>query len=121
MEIGTDIVSIERIKKSIENDKFIKRIATDKEIKNSPLLKSNYYGKIFALKEALSKALGTGIGGGVSFKDFEIDLKAGEKITVNLKGKAQELIGTREVLLSVTMLRSRSKSSSKVIGLALIN
>lgn len=115
METGIDIVSLKRIDKAIHNKKFIERICTQKEIKNSPFAKANYYAKIFTLKEAISKALGTGIGGGVTFHQMEIDLKAGQKIKVNLNGKAHELTGTREVLLSVT------KSRDKVIGFVVIS
>ena len=73
--IGTDIVRVARIKKIVEKSetKFIDRILTPKERdKISGLDKTKALSKIYASKEALSKALGTGISGGVSFLDFEI-------------------------------------------------
>ena len=72
--IGTDIVSVDRIKKSLKNKKFIGRIFNEKEIfkckKNNNSV--NCYAKRFAAKEAFSKAFGTGISGDVRFKEIRI-------------------------------------------------
>ena len=72
--IGTDVVENERIKNSIKNDKFIKRIFSKKEIILSKKYKdkSGYYSKRFAAKEALVKAIGTGIRYNINFKDISI-------------------------------------------------
>ncbi len=75
--IGCDIVSIKRIKSVIEKwgEKFLFRIFTDSELKNAAEKKQGYYAylaKRFAAKEALSKALRTGIGPSLKFKDCEI-------------------------------------------------
>ncbi len=73
--IGTDIVNIKRINKSLKkNNVFKNKIFSKKEIlycdkKKNP---SAYYAKRFAAKEALSKALGTGIRKGINFNDIEI-------------------------------------------------
>lgn len=63
--IGTDIVEIERIKKAIENEKFLNKYFTSDEIvlynkrnKNPEILAGN-----FVVKEAVSKAIGTGVRG----------------------------------------------------------
>lgn len=72
--IGVDIIEIERVKQAIQNNKnFISKLFTEKEIAyfinrnmNSEVIAGN-----FAAKEAISKALGTGIRG-FSFKDIEI-------------------------------------------------
>ena len=61
--IGTDIVNVNRIKKSLKNKNFLSRVFNSKEItkckKNINIF--NCYSKRFAAKEAFSKALGTGI------------------------------------------------------------
>ncbi len=72
--IGTDVVEIKRIKNSY-SDRFIERILTvkEREILNSfksDKRKCEFLAGRFALKEAISKALGTGIGK-VSFLDLE--------------------------------------------------
>ena len=74
--VGTDIVSIDRIKDIISKnrDGFIKRVLTDHEQalfankSDSPA----FCAKRFAAKEAFSKALGTGIGKEVSFQDLTV-------------------------------------------------
>jgi len=78
--IGVDIVQIERFNKSLEaNEKFANKILTQSELDvfKSRTIKNvkngqHYLAKRFAAKEAVSKALGTGIAKGVTFKDIEI-------------------------------------------------
>ena len=88
--IGTDIVNIKRMKKTLHMNKnnFKKRIFSKNEInycekkKNS----SSFYAKRFAAKEALSKALGTGIRKGINFKDIEVIINNFGKPNKKLKG-----------------------------------
>ncbi len=72
--IGVDIVENKRIKKSIQNPLFKKRVYTSKELKqsNTVINKVGYFSKRFAAKEAFSKALGTGFRMNLNFKDIEI-------------------------------------------------
>ena len=72
--IGVDIIKNNRIKNSLKNTKFKKRIYTDKELKQYVLSKNknNYFPKRFAAKEAFAKALGTGFRMNLNFKDIEI-------------------------------------------------
>ena len=88
--IGTDIVNIKRIKKIIKKNKnsFINRIFSKNEIvyckkKKNPF---PFYAKRFAAKEALSKALGTGIRKGINFKNIEITNNNFGKPSIELKG-----------------------------------
>ncbi|NGU42495.1 holo-ACP synthase [Clostridium perfringens] len=72
--IGVDIIEIERVRQAIQNNKnFLSKLFTERELDyfisrnmNSEVIAGN-----FAAKEAVSKALGTGIRG-FSFKDIEI-------------------------------------------------
>lgn len=75
VETGVDVVNIKRIEKTYSqfSIKFLQKIFTKKEIE---LIKAknyniSYIAKRFAAKEALAKALKTGIGK-VSFLDIEI-------------------------------------------------
>ena len=72
--IGVDIIENKRIKNSIKNYKFISRIYSKNELKQSLLSKNkiSYFTKRFAAKEAFSKALGTGFRNNLNFKDIEI-------------------------------------------------
>ena len=87
---GTDIIEIERIKKSIEDEKtgqaFIKRVFTQKEIdycESKKGQKYQHYAARFAAKEAAFKAISEQIDDkfSISWKDFEI--------TNNTQGKPQ--------------------------------
>ena len=72
--IGTDIVSIVRIKKSIKNKRFVSKVYNVKEIsKCKKLIKSEHcFAKRFAAKEALAKSIGTGFRNNLNFKDIQI-------------------------------------------------
>ncbi len=72
--IGVDIIENKRIKSLIKNKKFINRVYSKNEklISNTTKNKINYFAKRFAAKEAFSKALGTGIGRGINFKEVSV-------------------------------------------------
>ncbi|MBD1156998.1 holo-ACP synthase [Pelagibacterales bacterium SAG-MED20] len=72
--IGVDIVDNSRIKKSIKNNLFLKRIFTSSEILLAKKIKNktSYYSKRFAAKEAFSKSIGIGFRENFNFKDISI-------------------------------------------------
>ena len=72
--IGTDIVSIERIKSSLKNKNFVNRIFNENEILKCKKIKNsiNFYAISFSSKEAFSKALGTGISKGINFNEIVV-------------------------------------------------
>ncbi|MBE6049216.1 MAG: holo-ACP synthase [Clostridium sp.] len=88
--VGTDIVEVERIKMVVERTpSFLKKAFTDKEIEYFSFKKNKYesIAGAFASKEAVSKALNTGIRG-FSLQDIEVihdelgkpEIKLSEKI-----------------------------------------
>ena len=71
---GIDIASIERVKKSVNDDAFLDRLLTDSE-REYIFSKRHPYKHIagrFAAKEAVMKALGTGWSKGIGWKDIEV-------------------------------------------------
>ena len=94
--IGTDIININRINNSIKKDgyNFKKKIFSDREIKYCERKKnpSAFYAKRFAAKEAFTKALGTGIGKGISLKDIEIFNDTSGKPNIKLRGVVNNLL-----------------------------
>tara|TARA_Y100000741_G_C18145185_1_gene514810 strand:- start:75 stop:452 length:378 start_codon:yes stop_codon:yes gene_type:complete len=74
--IGTDIVDINRIKSMDSLSTFANKILSENEIKVFSDLEegkqATYLAKQFAGKEAISKAIGTGISGDIKFKEIEI-------------------------------------------------
>ncbi len=74
LDIGIDIVEIERVEKALQrNKKFLDKLFTKEEIDyfKSKGLKTETIAGNFSAKEAISKALGTGIRN-FNFKDIEI-------------------------------------------------
>ena len=74
--IGTDIVEIKRIEEITSLERFAGRILSENEqhifASMNDSKKIRYISKQFAGKEAISKALGTGINKDVSFNNIEI-------------------------------------------------
>ena len=106
--IGTDIVDIRRMVKVLERpgDKFVQRVLTAAEqrefarLNNSPA----FLAKRFAAKEAVAKALGTGIGNGLSFQDMNVTNNDRGAPAVELSAGAAKVMhdcGASQVLLSI--------------------
>ena len=92
--IGTDVVNINRIKRSLKNKNFIWRLFNKNEIKkcSSQINKANCYAKRFAAKEAFSKAIGTGISRGINFDEIIVyNIKSG-KPGIRLLGKTKKIV-----------------------------
>ena len=83
IKIGIDIVNIERIEKLIEKFELKKLKFLNKD--EFYTAKPQTIAGIFAVKEAFSKALGTGIGKDFSFKDISVlkDKKGKPFIKIN--------------------------------------
>ena len=92
--IGTDIVSVDRIKKSLKNKNLLTRLFCKEEIsKCSKLINANNcYAKRFAAKEAFSKAVGTGISKGINFNEIIVMNERNGKPFIKLKGETMRSI-----------------------------
>ena len=90
--IGTDIVSVKRIKLSLKNKNFIKRVFNKQEVLKCKKIvkKYNCYAKRFAAKEAFAKALGTGISNGINFNEIIVLNKKSGKPYINLIGTTKK-------------------------------
>jgi len=111
--IGTDMMEIARIEHSLARfgDRFLARVYTTGEIaycrrkiKNA----GESFAARFAAKEAAAKALGTGISRGVSWPEFEVTRKPGQRPELILHGRAAEIaarLGIRRLSLSITHSR----------------
>ena len=90
--IGTDIVEVNRIKKSIKKKLFIQKIFSKEEILKCKKIKnpSNCFAKRFAAKEAFSKALGTGISKGINFNEIIILNEKNGKPFIKLLNKTKK-------------------------------
>jgi holo-[acyl-carrier protein] synthase len=96
--IGNDTIDIRRVEKVLERhgERFTLRIFTDVEVAKSERrrLRAASYAKRFAAKEACSKALGTGIRGGVFWRDMGVVNLPSGKPTMALTGGAAKRLAS---------------------------
>ena len=92
---GLDIIEVDRIKNSIDkfSPKFEQRVFTSSEISycKSQGDPAKHFAARFAVKEAVSKCLGTGITGALGFQDMEISNKDTGQPVLKMTGKGKEL------------------------------
>lgn len=106
--LGTDIVEIARIEAQLARggDRLAKRVLTEAEYARFQTLSEpvRFLAKRFAAKEAAAKALGTGIGRGVSFQHIHISNNADGAPQLEFSDGARqrlETLGATRALLSI--------------------
>ena len=111
---GIDIIEIHRIKEVCQKypNRFMKKIFTDQEIDycrgRFPQIAAR-----FASKEAVMKALGTGIRG-VPWKSIEVYRPRGKAPQIRLYGNAKrkaEELGIKEIAISISHSRNYAVAS----------
>lgn len=103
--IGIDSLEITRFEKK-NLPSLAKRILTEDELKEFNEAKSQavFLAKRFAVKEAVSKALGTGIGSHLSFKDIAI---------------SHDPLGRPFCIIQPDILKNITKSSNTLVHISL--
>jgi len=108
--IGVDLVDVSRMRQAILRwgEGFLRRVFTPREIAfcESRPAKYECYAARFAAKEAVVKALGTGFRRGVFCTQVEIVDNEHSPPHVELHGKARDLAGPAEILLSLSHERA---------------
>jgi holo-[acyl-carrier protein] synthase len=118
--IGLDIIETARVEKALQNPVFLKKVYTEGEQEYLAKRKGNAQSAagIFAAKEAVSKALGTGFGP-ISFQEVEIVWDENGKPSVRLTGRAlmklQEM-GGKQVLVSITHIKDLAAAQAVIDG-----
>ncbi len=111
---GIDIVEIERIERLMKQQtRFVSRVLTGAERANMPATErraAEFVAGRFAAKEALSKALGTGIGAMIQFHDMEISKDSKGKPSIRIAPAAIARFQRDPETLSIHLSISHSKS-----------
>ncbi|WFR59824.1 holo-ACP synthase [Anaerocolumna sp. AGMB13025] len=113
--IGTDLIEINRVVKACENETFLNKYFTAKEIELGATHKQKYADN-FAVKEAVSKMFGTGFRG---IRPIEIEVLRDPlgKPYVNLYGYALELSKSLEIAnIFVSITNTKDYASAYVVG-----
>jgi holo-[acyl-carrier protein] synthase len=121
--IGTDIVECLRIGRMIEQhgELFLTRIYTEREIRHCQSRKHaiEHFAGLWAAKEAVHKALGTGRREGVGWSDVEIRNGARGGLRVVFRGVARdvaEVRGVGDVLVSIAHCRTYATAYAMALG-----
>src|SRR5216684_9265555 len=109
--IGIDIIEVDRVRKVYEHhgERFLKRVFTEAEVRQCRGKPTRLAGR-FAAKEAISKALGTGLHG-VAWREMEVVQLRSGRPTVRLHGNAKkraELLGLTSFDVSIADLKEFS-------------
>jgi holo-[acyl-carrier protein] synthase len=114
--VGVDIVEVYRIKKAAERwgDRFIHRIFTPWEINycNSKSFPEQSYAARFAVKEAVLKAIGTGLNKGAKWTSIEIVNDELGQPQVRLGQSIKEIIGARKIIVSMSHTHEHAVASA---------
>jgi holo-[acyl-carrier protein] synthase len=110
--IGTDLANIERIQGTLDRfgDRFRNRVFTEVEQAKAARRKdiAGTYAKRWAAKEACSKALGTGLRMGISWRDMAVsNLETGQPVMAVTGWAAERLAAMtpagHEAIIHVTL------------------
>jgi holo-[acyl-carrier protein] synthase len=118
LKIGIDLVENERVRRLVDRfgDRFLGRIFGDRErdlcmLRRDPI---PCLAARFAAKEALLKAFGVGMRGGVRWKDIQVLKDERGAPHYHLSGAALKLLADRRVEVSLTHERSHSSAVAVV-------
>ena len=107
--VGADLLDVARIEQALarHGQRFVARILTppEQQLYRQRAQPLNFLAKQFAAKEALAKALGTGIAKGVGFQQLEILRDEAGAPRVRLSGAALQRmqdLGGRQALVSLS-------------------
>ncbi|MDA5093193.1 holo-ACP synthase [Aliiroseovarius sp. KMU-50] len=110
--IGTDLANIERIQGTLDRfgDRFRNRVFTERELAKAARRRdeAGTLAKRWAAKEACSKALGTGLAMGISWRDMAVsNLRTGQPV-MDVTGWARDRLDEmtpegHEAIIHVTL------------------
>lgn len=116
---GIDLVDVERIEELLDRHgaRFVNRCFTVREqayCESSSPSRAERYAARFAAKEAVLKALGTGLDGGISWTDIEVVRKVSGQPAIELQGQARQVAdaaGIRAWEVSLTHVAKMASAS----------
>ncbi len=111
--VGIDLVEVDRIARLAKSERFRKRVFTEAELADCSKrsFPEQSLAARFAAKEATAKALGTGIGRNLAWKDVEVTTKPGNRPQIRLHGKWAQ----KQLRFSVSITHTRTTAAAVVI------
>ncbi len=118
LAIGVDLIEVERIKRSLDRygERFLGRVFTERERSYCSGRPQSLAAR-FAAKEAVGKALGTGIGD-ISWQEIEVVNEENGRPTLRLHGAAQRAAHRQGLSeWAVTLSHTETHAVSMVVAL----
>jgi holo-[acyl-carrier protein] synthase len=116
--VGVDLIEIERVKAALERGRFVQRVFSEGEqiyCESRGAQRFASYAARFAGKEAVLKALGTGLSGG-KWLDIEILPDSLGRPTVRLSGYYEELARQKRVsAIHISLAHARENAVAQVV------
>ena len=118
--IGNDIIEIERIEKAISKESFKNKVYTQRELENIEKRgdRVETYAGIFSAKEAISKAIGTGVRE-FSLTDLEILNDDLGKPYVVVSEKLDKILKTKKEDYQIEISISHSRKYATAMAIIL--
>ncbi|MBC7979998.1 MAG: holo-ACP synthase [Armatimonadetes bacterium] len=123
--IGIDVVEVERIETAIarQGESFVRRLFTvaEREYCEKQRRPGMHFAARFAAKEAVSKALGTGIGGNAGWLELEVVREESGAPKMVFHGAAANFLiseGIAEVRVSLSHARDYAAANAVAVRVA---
>ena len=118
--IGNDIIEIERVEKAILKEGFKNKVYTQKELENIEKRgnRTETYAGIFSAKEAISKAIGTGVRE-FSLTDLEILNNDLGKPYVVVSEKLDKILKNKKEDYQIEISISHSKKYATAVAIVI--
>jgi holo-[acyl-carrier protein] synthase len=117
--IGTDIIEIKRVEKAISRSpKFVEKLFTEQELEyyKKKNMKAHHIAGGFSAKEAVLKALGTGLRG-FKWKDIEVLRGSVGKPIVRFGGNVKQFMEDNGIgLIHVTISHSKEFATATAVA-----
>lgn len=114
--LGADLIEVQRIKRALTRwgDRFLNRVYTPGEIQYCTRKKFPEISLAarFAAKEAAMKALGTGLSGGINWKDFEVIRGPRGRPEIRLSQNIKKRLKNGRVLITLTHTREHALAAA---------
>ena len=120
---GIDIVEIENIERFTHDEGFLRRVFADAELVEIPTdtRRLSHIAGRFAAKEAVLKAVGVGLGNGVSLQNVIVSREPNDAPRVELTGELGKLANEMEVgRIFLSISHSRNYAIASAIAVAVI-
>lgn len=118
--VGTDIIEVRRIQEAIERhgSRFIDRLFTENEKRYCQRYQNSilHFAGRFAAKEAILKALGTGLQSEIKWKEIEIINNNKGKPEAHLSPRLQRLFPLTHLFISISHCEDYATATAILTG-----